>query len=78
LNNIPPKLPSKEELLKELEAGQASEKDLNVNAPYTCTRCNRPNNFNYTMKFIKDTGMCPLCYHEEQDAKDLRDKNGAK
>lgn len=31
---------------------------------YKCTKCGESVNFHFIMKFIKDSGMCPSCFHE--------------
>lgn len=46
--------------LKEQKSLEAEPQETH----YRCTKCGQTVNFHFIMKFIKDSGMCPSCFHE--------------
>lgn len=53
----------KDQLIEELKARaeEASEPDR---SPYSCGKCGRPVSFNFVMAPIRNSGMCPSCFHD--------------
>ena len=46
------------------ENKEAQEEVKDNNAPYQCKKCGDKVNFHFILKFIKDSGLCPNCFHE--------------
>jgi len=46
------------------ENKEVQEEVKDNNAPYQCKKCGDQVRFHFILKFIKDSGLCPNCFHE--------------
>lgn len=44
---------------------QEKEQKTEDNQPYRCKICGDRVSYNFILKFIKDSGLCPNCFHED-------------
>jgi rubrerythrin len=51
--------------MKKTRETNEKEQKTEDNQPYKCNICGDRVSYNFILKFIKDSGLCPNCFHED-------------
>jgi hypothetical protein len=65
-------------LIAKMLSDNANIEQTGHSAPYKCSSCNTRVSYTFILPFIKATGLCPSCFHndgeEDPKVKELQDQ----